>query len=89
MTETDGAQAGTQIKFSLLGARLWAMLEEFGDALIDPSQAFGQPATDLNRLAETRSLSKKVEMLAQAQRGSSAQTEFRPASLRVPSPSPR
>ena len=69
VTETDGAQAGAQIKFSLLGARLFLgrPLEEFGDALIDPSQAFGQPATELrDRLAETRSLSKKVEMLAQA-----------------------
>ncbi len=69
VTETDGAQAGAQIKFSLLGARLFLgrPLEEFGDALIDPWRAFGQPATELgDRLAETRSLSKKVEMLAQA-----------------------
>jgi AraC-like DNA-binding protein len=68
VTETDGAQAGAQIKFSLLGARLFLgrPLEEFGDALIDPSRAFGQPATELrDRLAEARSLSKKVEMLAQ------------------------
>ncbi len=71
VTETDGAQAGAQIKFSLLGARLFmgCPLEEFGDALIDASQAFGRPATELrDRLAETRSLSQKVEMLAQAAR---------------------
>jgi AraC-like DNA-binding protein len=69
VTETDGAQAGVQVKFSLLGARLFLgrPLGEFGDALIDPSLAFGQPATDLrDRLAETRSPSKKVEILAQA-----------------------
>jgi hypothetical protein len=69
VTETDGAQAGAQIKYSLLGARLFLglPLEEFGDALIDPSRAFGQPATELrDRLAETHSLNKKVEMLAQA-----------------------
>jgi AraC-like DNA-binding protein len=69
VTETDGAQAGAQIKFSLLGARLFLglPLEEFGDTLIDVSQALGQPAMELrDRLAETRSLSKKVEILAQA-----------------------
>jgi AraC-like DNA-binding protein len=69
VTETDGAQAGAQIKYSLLGARLFLglPLEEFGDALIDPLRAFGQPATELrDRLAETHSLNKKVEMLAQA-----------------------
>src|SRR4029077_506499 len=69
VTETDGAQAGAQIKLSLLGARLFLgfPLEEFGDALMDASQAFGRPATELrDRLAETRSLSGKVEMLAQA-----------------------
>ena len=69
VTETDGAQAGVQIKFSLLGARVFLgrALEEFGDALIDPSLAFGQMATELrDRLAETRSPSKKVEILAQA-----------------------
>jgi AraC-like DNA-binding protein len=68
VTETDGAQAGAQIKFTLLGARLFLglPLEEFGDALIDASQAFGREATELrDRLAETRSLSKKVEALAQ------------------------
>jgi AraC-like DNA-binding protein len=69
VTETDGAQAGAQIKFNLLGARLFLglPLKEFGDALIDASQAFGQPATELrDRLTETRSLSKRVGMLARA-----------------------
>jgi AraC-like DNA-binding protein len=69
VTETDGAQTGAQIKFSLLGARLFLgfPLEEFGDALVDASQAFGQPATELrDRLAEARPLRRKVGMLAQA-----------------------
>src|SRR4029077_20419166 len=69
VTETDGAQAGAQIKLSLLGARLFLglPLEEFGNALIDASQAFDQPATELrDRLGDRRCRSKKVEMLARA-----------------------
>lgn len=69
VTETDGAQAGAQIKFSLLGARLFLglPLEEFGDALIDASQAFGRPATELrDRLAETRSQGERVRALVRA-----------------------
>jgi len=69
ITETDGAQVGAEIKFSLLGARLFLglPLEEFGDALIDASQALGRPATELrDRLAEERSLGRRVGVLAQA-----------------------
>ena len=69
VTETDGAQAGAQIKFSLLGARVFLgrPLEELGDALVDPSLAFGQSATELrDRLAGACSLSKKVQILAEA-----------------------
>ena len=69
VTETDGAQTGAQIKFTLLGARLFLglPLEEFGDALIDASQAFGRPATELrDRLAETRSEDERVRALMQA-----------------------
>ena len=69
VTETGGAQAGAQIKFSLLGARLFLglPLEEFGDGLIDAWQAFGQPAMELrDRLAETRSQDERVEALVRA-----------------------
>jgi AraC-like DNA-binding protein len=69
VTETDGAQAGAQIKFTLLGARLFLglPLEEFGDALIDAPQAFGRQARELrDRLAETRSQDKRVRVLMQA-----------------------
>jgi AraC-like DNA-binding protein len=69
VTETGGTQAGAQIKFSLLGARLFLGLPlgEFGDALIDASQAFGRPATELrDRLAEMRSLDEKVRVLVGA-----------------------
>ena len=94
VTETDGAQAGAQIKFSLLGARLFmgCPLEEFGDALIDASQAFGRPATELrDRLAETRSLSQKV---GDARAGRKAEARFPARNFvrtrpRGPAPSPR
>src|SRR5262249_37929102 len=69
VTETDGAQAGAQIKFHLLGARLFLglPLEEFGDAAIDASQAFGRQATELRDcLAETRSQDNRVRVLMQA-----------------------
>lgn len=69
VTETDGAQAGAQIKFTLLGARLFLGLPlgEFGDALIDASQAFGQQATELrDRLAETGSQDSRVSVLLRA-----------------------
>ena len=69
VTETDRAQTGAEIKFSLLGARLFLglPLEEFGDGLIDAWQAFGQPAMELrDRLAETRSLDEKVRALVGA-----------------------
>lgn len=69
VTETDGAQAGAQIKFSLLGARrfLGRPLDEFGDGLVDASQAFGGPAMELrDRLAEARSQEERVRTLARA-----------------------
>jgi AraC-like DNA-binding protein len=69
VTETDGAQAGAQIKFSLLGARLFLglPLEEFGNALIDAPQAFGRPATELrDRLAGTRSQDERIRALVRA-----------------------
>ena len=69
VTETDGSQSGAQIKFSLLGARLFLGLPlgEFGDALIDASQAFGQTATELrDRLAEARSQDERLNLLVQA-----------------------
>jgi AraC-like DNA-binding protein len=69
VTETDGAQAGAEIKFSLLGARVFLGLPllEFADALIDASQAFGRPATELrDRLAETGSQDERVRALVRA-----------------------
>jgi AraC-like DNA-binding protein len=69
VTETDGAQAGAEIKFSLLGARLFLgrPLEEFGDALIDAPLALGRPATELrDRLAEARSQGERVGALMRA-----------------------
>jgi len=69
VTETNGAQAGAEIKFTLLGARLFlgVPLGEFGDALIDAAQAFGRPATELrDRLAETRSQDERVRALVRA-----------------------
>jgi AraC-like DNA-binding protein len=69
VTETDGAQTGVQIKFSLLGARLFLgrPLGELGDALIDPLEAVGRSAAELrDRLAETRTQEERVELLTQA-----------------------
>lgn len=69
ITETDGAQTGAQIKFSLLGARLFLgrPLEEFGDALVEPSQAFGRDAAELaNRLAEAGSQEERLHLLLQS-----------------------
>jgi len=69
VTETDGEQAGAEIKFSILGARLFLglPLEEFGDALIDAPQAFGRRATELrDRLTETRSQDERVRALVRA-----------------------
>jgi AraC-like DNA-binding protein len=69
VTETDGAQTGGQIKFSLLGARLFLgrPLGEFGDALIDAPDAFGRAASDLGvRLAEARSQKERLKLLAQS-----------------------
>jgi AraC-like DNA-binding protein len=69
VTETDGAQAGAEIKFSLLGARVFlgVPLLEFGDALIDASQAFGRSAMELrDRLADTRSRDGRVRALVRA-----------------------
>jgi AraC-like DNA-binding protein len=69
VTETDGAQAGAQIKFSLLGARLFLRrpLRELGDALVHPREAMGPGARELaDRLADARSHAARVELLAQA-----------------------
>ena len=69
VTETDGSQSGAQIKFSLLGARLFLgrPLGEFGDALIDAPQAFGGAATELrDRLAEARSQDERLNLLVRA-----------------------
>ena len=69
ITETDGAQTGAQIKFSLLGARLFLgrPLGELGDALVDPSEALGQSAAELaQRVAEARSQEERLSLLSQA-----------------------
>jgi AraC-like DNA-binding protein len=69
VTETDGAQTGAQIKFNLLGARLFLgrPLGEFGDALVDPLQALGRDAGELrDRVADAQSQQVRVELLAQA-----------------------
>jgi AraC-like DNA-binding protein len=66
VTETDGAQTGAQIKFSLLGARLFLgqPLGEFGDALVDCTQAFGHAAAELrDGLAEARSQEERLRLL--------------------------
>ena len=58
VTETDGEQEGAQIKFSLLGARLFLglPLEEFGDALIDPLRALvnRRRSSEIGSLRHTR-----------------------------------
>jgi AraC-like DNA-binding protein len=68
VTETDGAQTGAQIKFSLLGARLFLgrPLGELGDALVDPLEVMGRSAAELrDRLAETPTQDERVELLMQ------------------------
>ena len=69
VTETHGAQAGAQIKFSLLGARLFfgRQLGELGDALIDPLKAMGRSAAELrDRLADAPTQDQRVELLVRA-----------------------
>ncbi len=69
VTETDGSQTGAQIKFSLLGARLFLRrpLDELGDALVDPSQAFGRDAAELgHRLADALSQEERLQLLSRA-----------------------
>jgi AraC-like DNA-binding protein len=69
ITETDGAQTGSQVKFSLLGARLFLRrpLGELGDALVDLSQALGRGAGELGqRVADARSQEERLELLSRA-----------------------
>jgi len=69
VTETDGAQTGAEIKFSLLGARLFLgrPLGELGDALVDPCEALGRSAAELrDRLADARTQGERVALLMQA-----------------------
>jgi AraC-like DNA-binding protein len=69
ITETDGAQMGAQVKFSLLGARrfLARPLGELGDTLVDPSQAFGRCAAELGeRVADAHSQKERLQLLARA-----------------------
>ena len=69
VTETDGAQSGAQIKFSLLGARLFLKtpLDEFGDALVDAPEALGAAARELrDRLAEAPSEEERLRLLVRA-----------------------
>lgn len=69
ITETDGAQTGAQVKFGLLGARLFLgrPLGELGDALVDLSQAFGRGAGELGeRIADARSQEERLQLLSQA-----------------------
>jgi hypothetical protein len=51
VTETDGAQAGAQIKFSLLGARVFLgrPLEELGDALVRWKMRTAEPSGSSRR----------------------------------------
>ncbi len=68
ITETNGAQTGAH-KFSLLGARLFLgrPLEELGDALVDPSQAFGRSAAELGeRVADAHSQEERLQLLSRA-----------------------
>ena len=69
LTETDGAQSGAQVKFTLLGARLFLgkPLSEFGDALVEASLAWSLKANELrDRLAEAREQDERVRLLAEA-----------------------
>lgn len=69
ITETDGAQMGAQVKFSLLGARRFVgrPLGELGDGLVDPSQAFGRSAAELGEhVAGARSQKERLQLLARA-----------------------
>jgi AraC-like DNA-binding protein len=69
VTETKGEQTGAQIKFSLLGARLFLgrPLEAFGDALVDPREVLGRSAAELrDRLANARSHEDRLALLAQS-----------------------
>ena len=70
VTETHGAQTGAQIKFSLLGARLFLgrPLGDLGDALVDPPEAFGSSsAAELGkRVAEARSQQERLLLLTRA-----------------------
>ena len=69
ITEIDGAQTGAQVKFSLLGARLFLRrpLGELGDALVDLSQAFGRGAAELGeRVADARSQEGRLQLLSRA-----------------------
>jgi hypothetical protein len=69
ITETDGAQMGAQVKFSLLGARrfLARPLGELGDTLVDPPPAFGRCATELGeRVADAHSQKERLQLLARA-----------------------
>ena len=69
ITETDGAQTGAQVKFGLLGARLFLgrPLGELGDTLVDLSQAFGRSAGELEeRVADARSQEERLQLLSRA-----------------------
>jgi AraC-like DNA-binding protein len=69
VTETDGAQSGAQIKFTLLGARLFLgrPLSEFGDALVEASHAWSLKAIELrDRLAEAITQAERVQLLSEA-----------------------
>jgi AraC-like DNA-binding protein len=69
ITETDGAQTGAQIKFSLLGARLFLgrPLGELGAALVDPSEAFDRSVAELGeRVADAHSQEERLRLLSRA-----------------------
>jgi AraC-like DNA-binding protein len=69
VTETDGAQSGAQVKFTLLGARrfLGRPLIETGDALVDARQAWSVAANELgDRLAEAKTQTERLRLLAEA-----------------------
>ena len=69
ITETAGEQTGAQVKLTLLGARLLLgrPLGEFGDALVDPSDALGSAGAELQgRVADARSETDRLLLLAEA-----------------------